>query len=341
MKKYFCEFIKKEKFNILISLCVGFVITSIVAIYTGFYSDKIQKDIASKIIRFHVLANSNTDLDQNLKLSVRDGIIKKYQDDMIKNKTIETNREFIKNNLDNIAKEAEEIIKSEGYNYSVKVDLDMSTFPTKYYGDLSFPAGEYEALKIEIGEAKGDNWWCVMFPPLCFVDVAKNVIIENEINEIGINEIEINGDEIQNANMEILQSKNDFSINTVINAPMTVNAQESLFVNDNESEKNIISDEVKENKNVESLSLDEKEISKNENSKNDERENENAETEIKHKNEINEINEREKIIIPNETKEILQNSLSEDEYDLITNKVKVKFKIIELWQNFKMKSDKY
>ena len=71
---------------------------------------------------------------------------------------------------------AKNVIKENGYNYDVKISIGNFEFPTKYYGDISLPAGYYDALKIEIGEAKGQNWWCVMFPPLCFVDVTAGVV---------------------------------------------------------------------------------------------------------------------------------------------------------------------
>ena len=79
-------------------------------------------------------------------------------------------------NLDKIQKVAEKVVLDNGYDYNVTVEIGNFAFPTKHYGDISLPAGFYDALKIEIGEAKGENWWCVMFPPLCFVNVTSGIV---------------------------------------------------------------------------------------------------------------------------------------------------------------------
>ena len=73
---------------------------------------------------------------------------------------------------------AQNVVKENGYNYEVNVEIGNLSFPTKTYGDISFPSGFYDALKVEIGKAEGQNWWCVMFPPLCFVDVTSGVVPE-------------------------------------------------------------------------------------------------------------------------------------------------------------------
>ena len=79
---------------------------------------------------------------------------------------------------------AEKVIKENGYNYTVNVQIGKADFPTKYYGDITLPAGTYDALKVQIGEAKGQNWWCVMFPPLCFVDVSTGIVPDNSKQEL-------------------------------------------------------------------------------------------------------------------------------------------------------------
>ena len=86
------------------------------------------------------------------------------------------------------------IIKENGYNYDVNIRIGNFEFPTKTYGDISFPAGNYDALRIEIGEAQGQNWWCVMFPPLCFVDVTSGVVPDEskEVIKDNLNEEEYN-----------------------------------------------------------------------------------------------------------------------------------------------------
>ena len=164
------KWVYREKIILTIALIIGLVCS------TKVYSDTVQAGIAEEVIRFHVLANSDSDEDQALKLKVRDGILDKYQKELSGSDNIEKTRKIIMNNLDGIADCAREIIESEGYDYDVKAYMTKDDFPTKVYGDVSLPAGEYEALRVEIGKAEGHNWWCVMFPPLCYVDVSCNEV---------------------------------------------------------------------------------------------------------------------------------------------------------------------
>lgn len=133
-------------------------------------------DIKDKLIRFHVIANSDSDEDQNLKLKVRDAIIDYLQPKLLKSSSIEESEVIIKNEYNEIERISKDIILKNGYNYDVKVGIDYSEFPTKQYSNVVLPAGEYKALRVIIGEGKGKNWWCVMFPPLCFVDETKGII---------------------------------------------------------------------------------------------------------------------------------------------------------------------
>ncbi|MDB0440427.1 stage II sporulation protein R [Clostridioides difficile] len=138
--------------------------------------DNISKDYKDKLIRFHVIANSNTDEDQELKLKVRDEVIKYLQPKLQNSKSIEESEAIIKKEYSNLEEISKNIILENGYNYSVKVGIQYSNFPTKQYSNIVLPAGEYKALKIIIGKGEGKNWWCVMFPPLCFVDESNGVI---------------------------------------------------------------------------------------------------------------------------------------------------------------------
>lgn len=123
-----------------------------------------------KLIRFHVLANSDLKHDQDLKLKVRDAVVEYLRYDLEKAKNINESEKIIKSKYNEIENVARKIIKDNGYNYDVSVKLDYSEFPTKQYSNVVLPQGEYKALKVVIGEGKGQNWWCVMFPPLCFVN---------------------------------------------------------------------------------------------------------------------------------------------------------------------------
>lgn len=181
----------KERKIIVSAVITGFVITFALAIVTSAYSDNVQKGIAQEVIRFHVLANSNTDEDQNLKLAVRDGILAEIEPELSTAKSISQTRDILRGNLDRIEECAQNIIGENGYNYTVSVQLEPSNFPTKNYGDIAFPAGEYEALRVVIGEGAGNNWWCVMFPPLCFVDITHSEMpdeIKDDLKSILTNE---------------------------------------------------------------------------------------------------------------------------------------------------------
>lgn len=121
------------------------------------------------IVRLHVIANSDTVGDQVLKLKVRDAVIG-YMEKQDYLQSAEETEEFLKDNLDRLEKIAEGVIASEGYDYSAAADLGVRYIPEKTYGDITFPAGNYEALNITIGKGQGENWWCVLFPPLCLLD---------------------------------------------------------------------------------------------------------------------------------------------------------------------------
>ncbi len=160
-----------KRFFIVLILFAFFVFISAIS-----YVNAVSEDIANSVFRLHVIANSDSKEDQDLKYLVRDKVLE-YMNNIAKNcsskeEVIQLAYEY-KDEFYNIAKN---VIKENGYNYDVKISIGNFEFPTKYYGDISLPAGYYDALKIEIGEAKGQNWWCVMFPPLCFVDVTAGVV---------------------------------------------------------------------------------------------------------------------------------------------------------------------
>lgn len=135
-----------------------------------------QEQIAKEILRFHVIANSDSEKDQTLKLKVKEGILNMLRPMLSDAKNIEEAETIIFNHMKEIEKEANKIIEKEGYSYKSQGILGKTTFPIKRYGDMVFPAGEYVAFRILLGEAQGKNWWCVMFPTLCYVDEAYDVI---------------------------------------------------------------------------------------------------------------------------------------------------------------------
>lgn len=140
------------------------------------YTHAVTTDIADSVFRLHVIANSNSDEDQNLKYIVRDKVIE-YMSSISQNASSkEEVIKIAKANLDKIQAIASQTIRENGYTYSVNVEVGNFSFPSKRYGDITLPPGYYDALRIKIGKAEGQNWWCVMFPPLCFVDVTSGVV---------------------------------------------------------------------------------------------------------------------------------------------------------------------
>lgn len=129
------------------------------------------------LIRLHVVANSDNTADQDLKRKVRDAIIRNATPAFVGAENIDAARVIARNNLNTIQEIACREIKAEGKEYPVKVELDSFAFPTKHYGPFVLPAGDYEAVRVVIGSGGGANWWCVLFPPLCFVDMSRNVAV--------------------------------------------------------------------------------------------------------------------------------------------------------------------
>lgn len=156
------------------------------------------------IIRFHVIANSDTSEDQKLKYGVRDYVLPRLESEIADatdvsdglSDTANITREYISKNLTRIQSMASEYVRSCGFDYDVKTELGVCAIPAKKYDDLYFPAGNYEALTIRIGEGEGQNWWCVVFPPLCLIDgnsseygggddvAAERIMLKSKIKEV-------------------------------------------------------------------------------------------------------------------------------------------------------------
>ena len=162
-----------KKYLFLLIVLISFIILSAYS-----YASAINEDLSNNVFRLHVIANSDSREDQDLKYKVRDKLIE-YMKSLTTN--INTKEEVIEianNHISDFESIAKEVITKNGFDYDVKVEIGNFSFPTKQYGDISFPAGFYDALKVEIGSAQGQNWWCVMFPPLCFVDVTSGIVPE-------------------------------------------------------------------------------------------------------------------------------------------------------------------
>jgi len=139
------------------------------------YSQSIGKNISDSVVRLHIVANSNSQADQNLKFLIRDSILKNTRHIFDKTANPEEALCLAEQNADYIRQIAEREINRHGYDYPVKICTGTFRFPTKVYGNIALPSGKYNAVRIEIGKAQGENWWCVLYPPLCFINGTATV----------------------------------------------------------------------------------------------------------------------------------------------------------------------
>ena len=183
---------KKKK--VITGIIISFILLLGVVSLRDVYQNR--NSYKNELIRFHVIANSDSPQDQALKLKVRDEVIEKMNPKFEKSSSIEETRKIISDNLNLMKDIAQNEVKRLNSDYDVNVEFGMDNFPTKSYGNFTLPAGEYQTAKIVIGEGKGQNWWCVMFPPLCFIDITngltndrsgeelKSILSEDEYNMI-------------------------------------------------------------------------------------------------------------------------------------------------------------
>ena len=164
---------EKEKWYWLGAVVIGVMFSLIFgAHWTKGYSEMIQNGISAKVVRFHVLANSDSEADQTLKLAVRDRVLREYGELLENCENKEETLAALEQAKQKICETAMQEVQEQGYDYPVRVSLVREEFPFKKYDELIFPAGIYDALRIEIGKAEGQNWWCVLYPQMCFVDAA-------------------------------------------------------------------------------------------------------------------------------------------------------------------------
>ena len=131
-------------------------------------TDPLQSEIADKILRFHVLANSDSKEDQEVKKKVRDAVGAMMEPRLAESRNLEETEAIVQRSMENIVEVATETLEENGYHYGASARLANVEFPVKSYGAYTFPAGEYEALQVTLGEGEGHNWWCVLYPNMCF-----------------------------------------------------------------------------------------------------------------------------------------------------------------------------
>ena len=193
---------KKCKLTALICL---FAITGVLMFlyHRAMRSQRIQQGISKEVLRLHVVANSDSTEDQELKMKVKETVVAYLRGTMSDADSVDEARAQIEKHLPEIEAIAEEKMQREGYDYEAEAELGESYFPVKEYGDLTFPAGNYEALRVNLGKSAGKNWWCVMYPSLCFVDSTYQVVpesskekLKNSLTEEEYNSLLDGGDEV-------------------------------------------------------------------------------------------------------------------------------------------------
>ena len=137
---------------------------------TTIHTAMLQREMSQKVLRFHVLANSDSQADQALKYAVRDRVGTMMAEKLQNVDSLEESTDVVTENLQEIETCAAKVIGENGYDYPVHAALETCAFPEKSYGDYTFPSGTYEALRVVIGSGEGHNWWCVMYPNLCFAN---------------------------------------------------------------------------------------------------------------------------------------------------------------------------
>lgn len=144
----------------------------------------LQKNISKKIIRFHVIGNSNSTYDQTIKMNIKNSIVT-YLEPLLKNtSSLNEARNIINNNLSTINTIAQKQLDKYSISYTTSTSLEHTYFPVKQYGNITLPEGNYESVCIRLGSAKGKNWWCVLYPTLCFVDCTYSILPSESNNKL-------------------------------------------------------------------------------------------------------------------------------------------------------------
>lgn len=195
---------RKKMICALLGICASLFLTSAVVGRTTVKAEAqkkhAQENLAREVFRFHVLANSDSEEDQKLKLKVRDEILDFMKMKMPKdNASAEAASAWARKHLKEIEEVAAHAIRREGYSYDIHAEVCETYFPDRVYGEILFPKGYYQALRIQIGEAAGHNWWCVLYPNLCFTDAVcakvdksgqeklQNVLSEEDFEAVTVN----------------------------------------------------------------------------------------------------------------------------------------------------------
>lgn len=195
---------KREKHRAGVCVCIALVMAAILTtallrergVLVEARAEQAKEGLAEEVLRFHVLANSDSEQDQALKMKVKEAVLDYMKENMEKPGKVEAvevsaqvdkadaTKAWAQRHLDEIEEVAGKTLSEEGSPYTVEAEIGFTDFPEKTYGDITFPAGTYEALRVKIGEAKGQNWWCCLYPNLCFTDAVHAVVPEEGKEEL-------------------------------------------------------------------------------------------------------------------------------------------------------------
>lgn len=220
------------------------------AVVAGYLIYNKKGSLNDKVIRFHVLANSDSNLDQEVKIKVKDKVISYVEPLLHDSVSLEESKSILIANEKNIIRVANEVLEENGQTYTTSVEIGKFNFPVKSYGDIVFPSGEYDAFRIKLGKAEGKNWWCVMFPPLCFID-TKNAVsskkVESELEKVLTNK------EIENISQKSTKVSSDKSEKKK-SENANKNNKKRIKKESNKSEKNNVKQQAKVEKNEDIIS---------------------------------------------------------------------------------------
>lgn len=170
---------------VVLSLVIAVLVTGMVTWKTSVMAqEKTQEHLAQEVLRFHVLANSDSEEDQQLKMQVKEAVIAYLEEELPEGLDVDETKDWVKRHTDELELVSQNVVEAKGYVYPVSAAVTTCYFPQKSYGDVTFPKGNYTALRVEIGAAKGQNWWCVLYPNLCFLDAVNAVVPEEGKEEL-------------------------------------------------------------------------------------------------------------------------------------------------------------
>lgn len=182
-----CRRIRRMQKNLLL-LALSALVWILGSLYLSLIREErtlaVQQNLAGQVVRFHVLANSDRSDDQALKLLVKNAVLEYMSEPLNHCDTASEALELLDEHTDDILRVAKQVIEENGYSYSVSAGIEDVYFPVKAYGDVTFPAGIYTAYRIIIGSGGGQNWWCVLYPPLCFIDITHGIVPEESKEQL-------------------------------------------------------------------------------------------------------------------------------------------------------------